>query len=73
MYNPEFLLLELGNASSDAVLHFGVGGSDVLVLGRRVFLHMGFGVRTDAGCAQANIALLWVIGGVPLLQKLEIS
>ena len=57
-------MLECRDASSEAVLHFGVGRSDVLVLRGRSSLNMGFGVRADTGGTEGNVALFCFSGDV---------
>ena len=49
MYYSQFLMLQLRNASSDIVLHFRVGSSDILVFGGCMFLHMSFSVGANTG------------------------
>lgn len=61
-------MLEGGNAGAEGVLHVGVGGANVLVVGGGAAGDVGLGVAADAGGAEAEVALVWVGEGVPLQQ-----
>lgn len=66
-------MLEGGNASTDVVLHFTVSGANILVLRGGSLLDVIFGVCAYTGSTEPNVALLYMVGDVPLQQKLEIS
>ena len=56
-YNSRFLMLKSRYACPKAILHFRIGGPNVLIVGGTSSLDVGFGMRADASCAESHVAL----------------